>query len=340
MSELRKDPIVSRWVIIATERDARPHHFKSSAETPSDTKSEGCPFCEGNEHMTPPEIYAVRPGGGKANGPGWLVRVIPNKYPVLHIEGDVARRGIGMCDMAEGVGAHEVIVETPRHDQRLSDLPEEHIELVLGAFRERIIDLDRDDRLRYAMVFKNQGIRAGASLPHAHSQLIATPVTPITVKEELQSSKKYYQEKERCIFCDYLKQEMKAGERLVMDDEHFAVIAPFASRFPFEMWVIPKKHQSDYHKISPQELTSLSKILKMILIKLRENLENPDYNMLLHTAPLRTPRSGYWTTIEVDYHWHFEIFPRLTRVAGFEWGTGFYINPTPPERVREFLMGE
>lgn len=341
MSELRKDPIVSRWVIIATERSARPELFKGEGERPTVKETKECFFCEGREQETPPEIYAIRPSGGAPNTPGWLVRVVPNKYPVLRMEGVITRRGIGMCDMANGVGAHEVIVETPRHDQILADLPEEHIQLILGTYRERIIDLGKDKRLRYAMIFKNQGLSAGASVTHSHSQLIATPVTPIAVKEELNCAKEYYADKERCVICDYLQQEITAQERLVLENEHFAVIAPFASRFPFEMWIIPKAHQADYDKITAEEMPALAQLIKRITQSLKTNLGNPDYNMLLHTSPLRTAhRPNYWLTIELDYHWHVEIFPRLTRVAGFEWGTGFYINPTPPEMVRKLLLKE
>jgi UDPglucose--hexose-1-phosphate uridylyltransferase len=333
--ELRKDPVVGRWVIISTERSKRPSDFAGRGE---ERNPGPCALCGGHESETPPEVYAVRADGTKPNTPGWDVRVVPNKYPALRIEGDLDREGVWMCDMMNGVGAHEVIVETPEHEDDLADLPEDHIAQVICAYRHRILDLGRDERFKYVLIFKNQGRAAGASLQHAHSQLIATPITPKRVKEELVGAKEYYEYKRRCIFCDYVKQETQVfTERLVVETERFVALSPFAARFPFETWILPKRHAADFTTIDGDEVADLARVLKLILLKLRIALDNPPFNYVLHMAPFRRPRGGYWTTIEEDYHWHVELMPRLTSIAGFEWGSGFYINPTPPEVAAQVL---
>jgi len=335
MPELRKDPVVGRWVIIATERAKRPSDFAVPKQTRAATS---CVFCGGRERETPPERFALRPESSGPDTPGWQVRVVPNKYPALSGEGDPHREGLGMCDLMDGIGAHEVIVETPEHGKDLAELSEDQIARVLLAYRHRIEALREDSRLKYVLIFKNQGRAAGASLEHAHSQLIATPITPKRVKEKLVGAKRQYDYRRRCIFCDYIKQEIDLfGERLVMDEERFAVLSPFAARFPFEMWILPKQHAADYASISSPEIADLASTLKRILLKLRVTLGDPPFNYVLHQAPFRRPRGGYWTTIEEDYHWHIELIPRLTRIAGFEWGSGFYINPTPPEVAAETL---
>lgn len=335
MPELRKDPVVGRWVIIATERAKRPSDFESATDGPV---TSSCVFCEGRESETPPEVYAVRAEGTQADGPGWDVRVIPNKYPALNATGQLDREGVGLCDMANGIGVHEVIVETPAHGPDMADLSAEHVAKVMQTYRRRILDLEEDERLKYVLIFKNQGQSAGASLQHAHSQLIATPITPKRVKEKLDGAKQYFDYKHRCIFCDYIKQEIEIfGERLVEETTHFVALSPFAARFPFETWILPKRHMLDFTLIEDEEVTDLGRLLKLILMKLRTALHSPPYNYVLHMAPYRRPRGGYWTTIERDYHWHIELIPRLTRVAGFEWGSGFYINPTPPEVATETL---
>jgi UDPglucose--hexose-1-phosphate uridylyltransferase len=335
MPELRKDPVLGRWVIIATERAKRPSDFDVVRQ---EDRGEACVFCEGHEEETPPEVYAVREEGTVPNTPGWRVRVIPNKFPALDVHGELNREGVGMVDMANGIGVHEVIVETPRHDQDTADLPVEQIAEVARTYRQRIVDLKEDRRLKYVLIFKNQGRSAGASLQHAHSQLIATPITPKRVKEKLDGAKRYFDYKHRCIFCDYIKQETELFcDRLVMETDHFVALSPFAARFPFETWILPKRHMLDFTLVEDQELQDLGRLMKVILTKLRRALNDPPFNYVLHQAPYRRPRGGYWTTIEEDYHWHIELMPRLTRVAGFEWGSGFYINPTPPEVAAESL---
>lgn len=339
MPELRHDPIQKRWVIIASERGRRPDDFPHLEES----FPEGfCPFCEGNESKTPPEITALRRNGSRPNQPGWEIRVVPNKFPALRIEGGLDRKGLGAYDRMNGVGAHEVIIETPQHNLNLADAPLPHLERVIQMYRERLVDLLRDFRFKYILIFKNYGAAAGASLSHPHTQIIATPVTPLTLAEELTSAKEHYQDKERCLFCDLIQQELESGERVVVSGDRFIAMAPFASRFPFEIFLAPRFHHHSFAEISDDMIHHLALTLKEVLLRIKKCLNDPPYNFLIHTIPnvkARPKRSTYWDTIEVDYHWHIELIPRLTRIAGFEWGTGFYINPTAPEEAAKYLRG-
>lgn len=338
MPELRKDPLIGRWVIIATERARRPVDFITSQDDP--LPAEACPFCEGKEVETPKEIFAVRTTGAGAGERGWSVRVVPSIKPVLRIEGDLNRRAKGMYDVMDGIGAHEVIVETPQHIANAADLSVEQLRDVVLASVTRIGDLERDPRFRYVLWFKNYREIAGAGrIHHARSQLIATPVTPKRVKEELAGLRRYFEEKERCLVCDVLAQERDAKLRVVVDSAHMVALCPFASRFPFEVWICPKRHSCDYATMRPDEIADLAAVLKQVLSRLKAVLDDPPYNCLLHTAPFRRQKDkvGHWKTIQEDFHWHLELIPRLTRVAGFEWGSGFYINPTPPEEAAKYL---
>jgi len=335
MPELRKDLITEGWVIIATERAKRPHDF---AQPPNEPETGNCPFCPGNESQTPPELWVSRANGG-ANQPGWKVRVIPNKFPALPIEGEMDREAEGIYDRMNGIGAHEVVIDTPDHNQALEEQPAADIALALTACKERILDLQRDTRFRYILAFKNVGREAGASLRHSHYQLIATPVTPSRVKAKLVGARDYYERKERSVFQDILRNEQRDGRRIVFENAGFLVFCPFASRFPFELCVLPRRQAADFHSIDSAELLLLAEALKIGLSKLSQGLNKPQYNLILQTAPSRAGhhRSGYWDTIDQDFRWHIEILPRLTRTAGFEWGTGFYINPMPPEDSATFL---
>ncbi len=328
MPDLRKDPIVGRWVIIATERGKRPHDFHGEAQVLAAPGN--CPFCEGNEASTPPEIVAYRDRGSAPNSPGWRVRVVPNKFPALKVEGALEKRGEGIYDRMAGVGAHEVIIETPHHHVSMADLAEENIREVLWAYRDRLIDLKKDDRLAHGMLFKNVGAAAGASLEHTHSQLIVTPTVPISVWEEMTGSLEFYNYRGRCIYCDMIHQEIATEKRIVLDSPHFTAFCPFASRFPFETWILPKSHSSHFENIPKTGVDDLGTVLKQVLGGLETALDRPAYNYIIHTAPFDHQEMHH-------YHWHIEIIPRLTKVAGFEWGSGFYINPTPPEDAAGFL---
>jgi len=334
MPELRKDSVIGRWVIIATERAKRPRDFKPDPIQQEDPTN--CPFCDGSEGMTPPELYAVRENGSKPDTRGWKVRVVPNKYPALGTDDDLVKRGVGMYDTMTGFGTHEVVIETPDHFRPIDKLSVNEIEKVLMVYQMRIEHLYQDKRFRHILIFRNEGKLAGASLFHPHSQLIATPITPKRVKEELEGAEAYFKLKERCVYCDMIRTELECGERIVCQNEHYLSFCPFASRFPFEIWILPKKHELNFHE-SRDHRGDLAWILKVTMEKLQVALHRPQYNYIIHSAPNLFPRRGYWHTIQDDYHWHFEIMPRLTRVAGFEWGTGFYINPTPPEEAAKFL---
>jgi UDPglucose--hexose-1-phosphate uridylyltransferase len=280
--------------------------------------------------MTPPEIEAYREDKSLPNTPGWLIRVIPNKFPALQIEGDLDKRGVGVFDMSGGIGAHEVIIETPEHNKTTAELTDVELQRVIWTYQNRGLDLHKDMRIKYSMIFKNQGDPAGASLEHPHSQLIALPMIPKNVHEELVGAKSYYEYKERCIFCDMIRQEIQEKERLIAENKRFLNFSPFVSRFPFEMWIIPKQHRSDFCTIQKEEISDLTKILKDALMRIKILLSDPSYNFIIHTSPFEDGDRA-------DYHWHIEIMPRLMRVAGFEWGTGFYVNPTPPEIAAKYL---
>ena len=329
MPELRKDPVTGRWVIIATDRARRPTDFIRHTVV---LKGGFCPFCPGNESKTPPEILAFRHGQGERDKPGWSVRVVPNKYPALGIEGNLDRRADGMYDRMNGIGAHEVIIETPNHYETFTTMPAKSIENVLGAFRDRIVDLKQDRRFKYILIFKNHGEPAGATLEHPHSQLIALPIVTRHVLEELDGSRQYYDLKERCIFCDIVHEESSDDEaRLVAENRGFVTVSPYASRFPFETCILPRNHEASFENISSGDFASLAQMIRLVIGKMDAVLERPAYNMVLHTAPLAAQEHADY------YHWHIELIPKLTKVAGFEWGTGFYINPTSPEEAARYL---
>ncbi len=336
MSLLRKDPILGRWIIISVERPKKPEDY--AVETFEDpVKPPDCPFCSGNESKTPPELASFRPENTKPDAPGWWIRTIPSESPLLKTEGNLEREGSGIYDWMNGIGAHEIIIESPEHVLRIEDLPESQVEKVLWAYRDRILDLERDERLRYVLIVKNQGQAAGATIGHSHSLIIATPVIPKLVKEKLDGAKSYYDYKERCVFCDMIRQDLSSPERVIEETKHFVVMTPFAPRFPFEIWIYPKKHSCAYGDSTKEEIMDLSRALRTTLKRLSVVLRNPPYNYILYTAPNRVPRRGHWHTLHDDFHWHIEILPRLMRVAGFERGSGFYTNPTPPELAAQYL---
>lgn len=328
MPELRKDPVTGRWVIIATDRAQRPQDFLREPVSPKSSRF--CPFCPGHESKTPPEILAFRHDGGGANAPGWSLRVVPNKFPALRVEGDLDREGEGIYDRMSGIGAHEVIVETPDHQADFADLSQKAIEDVFWAFRDRTLDLRKDPRLRYVLLFKNHGSVAGATLEHTHSQLIALPVVPRQVQAELDGALRYFGFKERCIYCDIVRQETESGSRLVLATKEFLVLAPYAPRFAFETWIVPRRHRAHFDSCDPSTIHDLAEAIQQTLRRMNKLLETPPYNFVIHTAPLREGQLEH-------YHWHIEIMPALARLAGFEWGSGFHINPTPPEEAARYL---
>jgi UDPglucose--hexose-1-phosphate uridylyltransferase len=336
--ELRKDPITRRWVIIANERAARPSDFAKGE--PEAAPSATCPFCEGREATTPPEIAAVRRPGTAPDTPGWQVRVVPNKYPALRIEGTTDVTMEGMFERMGGVGAHEVIIETPEHSAHPGVMRPDQLASVLWMYRERYRDLDRDPRFKYLLLFRNHGREAGASLAHPHSQLIALPAVPKRAEEELAGAQAYFAREGRCIFCDILHQEAGAepaddgaaanSRRVVWKNDEFVAFTPFASWCPFELWILPRRHTASFGTLRDEQITPLAEIMQAVLGRLHACLSNPPYNYIIHTAP-------YDAKVDHFYHWHIEVLPRLSQVAGFEWGSGFYINTVPPEDAARYL---
>jgi len=328
MPEFRKDPILGRWVIIATERVRRPKDFRRERPV---RRPGPCPLCPGHEEETPPEILAYRdPGQMVPDTPGWRVRVVPSKFPALRIEGELGRRGQGMYDVMNAVGAHEVVIESPDHDRGLGTLSVDATLDVLRAYRDRIADLKRDERFRSVLVFKNHGADAGKTLEHPHSQLIATPVVPLTVSDELHHARAYHDYRERCLFCDMLRQELEEQVRIVVEGERAVAFAPFAARLPYETWILPRRHAALFEQSDDTELVDLAAVLTTVLAKLRVALDDPPYNLVLHSAPFGVGESP-------AYHWHLEIMPKLAGLAGVELGSGFHINAVPPEDAGRVL---
>lgn len=327
MSELRKDPIVDRWVIMAPNRAERPNAFVRSAPR---GPAQPCPFCEGHEKETPSEVLAYREPGTEPDGPGWRVRVVPNKYPALDLDGTPQRRTDGMYSAIEGIGAHEVIIESPRHLASTSELSVEQLAEVFAAYRQRLVRWKQDPRLAYGMIFKNVGVEAGASLEHAHSQLILTPIVPRDVSEELRGALDFYRGCGRCVYCEMICRESNDGVRIVLETPNFLALSPFAARFAFETWVLPKNHSSHYESTCEDGMIELAALMKQVLTKIEAALDRPAYNYILHTAPFDTADVTH-------YHWHIEVIPSLTKPAGFEWGSGCFINPVPPEDAAALL---
>jgi UDPglucose--hexose-1-phosphate uridylyltransferase len=327
MPEFRQEPITGNWVIIATERNKRPSDFQARNE---ERKGGVCPFCKGNEKLTPPEITAYREAGTRPDEPGWWIRVVPNKFAALDNLGaglDIRRN---FYTNMNGVGAHEVIVESPEHEQSFDQHDSIQMREIFLAWRDRHRALMSRAPIRYVQIFKNEGAIAGASLEHPHSQVIATPLIPAVIEEELEGARKYFVDRDACPYCEMIAHEDEAGSRLIARNQQFISFCPYASRFPFEVTILPRRHQADFSRLDDAMIEDLGAIVKLTMQKMSTSLSRPAYNLTLHTAPVGFTGSPY-------YHWHLEILPRLTIVAGFEWGTGIYINPTPPENAAEYL---
>jgi len=327
MPEFRKDAIVDRWVIISTERARRPLVQGASGEL-SDTGP--CPFCAGNEAMTPPEVLVFRDESEPPNSPQWTVRVVPNKYPAVVPDGSGTQIADELYAVQDGIGAHEVIIESPSHVTDMALLSNEQFEAILRAYGERITDLRGDRKLRYVLIYKNQGVEAGATLEHVHSQLVALPMIPQRVLDEIGAAQNYYESNRRCVFCDVIRRETDGRERFVMENDRFIVICPFAPRFPYETWILPKRHASFFEPNSQPDSFDLARILRETLRRLNRSLGNPPFNYVIHSNPLDQEGNDY-------YHWHIEVLPKLIRVGGFEWGSGFYINTVTPEQSARSL---
>jgi UDPglucose--hexose-1-phosphate uridylyltransferase len=322
MSEYRQDPLSRRWVIVGSDRAARPNEF---IEPPVCRQPGPCPFCIGHESDTPPAVAEYPAPGGK----GWLVRVVPNKYPAVTADEAICPKCLPLgSSLPEGdipgFGCHEVIIESPRHVVSLAELTPAEAEAVFLAYRDRIRAHQATGQFRYVQIFKNVGPGAGASLEHVHSQLVALPGVPEVVAQELASSGEYFTQHGRPLLPDLIERELAAGERIVAMTEHFVAFCPAAGRFPYETWVAPRRHNPRFETAQDDELGELSRLMGDLIGRIERAAAGAPYNCVLHSAPFDTPAHDH-------YHWHIEIIPRLTKVAGFEWGTGCFINPLPPE---------
>ena len=324
VSELRRDPILRRWVIIAPERTGD----LSSRRAGVALEASGlCPFCPANEHLNPIDIVRIDHGGI------WRVRVTPDKHPLLRIEGQLARRGAGMFDVMNAVGAHELVTDTPEHEQTWADFPLQQMERLLQTYRDRLRDLRRDPRFRHVLVLKNRGA-VWSRYPHAHSHVIATPFTPKRLEEELTGARQYFRHKERCAFCDVLVDTLRSHDRLVNQRGDFVSFAPFASAHPFETWICGTTHEADFGAVADDALVQLAQLLIDAVGRLGKACDDPGYSIALHTGALDGGDRA-------EYHWHWEIVPHLGHELGMEWGTGIFSNPVAPEeaarRLREVL---
>jgi len=327
MPEFRQDPITGRWVIIAPGRAGRPWHIGSTRRQAS---VETCPFCAGNEAMTPPEVWAQRQAHTKANAPGWRLRIVSNKYPALANGGEPTTNSDGFYRSMSALGVHEVIIESPDHVTDMSTLSDPQITDILRAYRARLRILGTDPRWRYLLIYKNQGEHAGATLEHIHSQLTALPTVPRQSLDEISGASKHFAATARCIYCEIRRRELERGERLVAENDRFVALCPFAPRFGYETWLLPKNHAANFAASSDGDITAFGQILRHLLLKFARLFANPPFNYVIHSAPqddIQSPR----------YHWHMEILPQLTRAAGFEWGSGMHMNSVAPEDAARLL---
>lgn len=336
-NELRKDYLLNRWAVIAVERKRRPTDFiKQTGEKKGDV----CPFCPGNEHMTPPAVllYVPSDGGIKKekdqNGlrhQNWIIRCVPNLYPAFAPPGRHENvKGKEEFVLEEAVGHHEVLVESPRHDEHPGVARISQLVHVVNAYLDRLTEISARDYTKYVSVFRNHGRDAGASLSHAHTQLISTPLVPRIVGEELDASRRFWVEKEQCVFCEIVEKE-RSGARFIWKNDGFIAFAPWASVHPFEFWIVPERHQSTLLDISEVDKKGLAVALRVCLGGLSSLLKDPSYNFGFHIAPTREDDARDY------YHWHLEVYPKLTIWAGFEKNTGIFINVVPPEDAAESL---
>ncbi len=329
MPQLRQDIITGRWVAVATERAKRPDSFTQAAKE-AVAANAVCPFCAGHERMTPPEVFAYRADGSAPDTPGWSLRVVPNLFAAFQLEAEGQERVNGLFPMRDALGACEVLISSPDHALTTPWLPAAQVEQMVRAYRDRMAHHADNPRIEYVLVLYNHGQPAGASLEHPHSQLYAIGLVPPLVQEELLGSRRFWQSHGVCVFCRLVEEERRVRERVVFENDAFLVYAPYASRLPFETWILPKRHQARFLAAETGELRGLAQALRQSLRKLHEGLHDPPYNFYLHTAPLKGDHEAF-------YHWHLEILPKLTTWAGFELGTGIMINVTRPEEAAAFL---
>ena len=328
MSLLRQDPTTKDWVIIATDRGKRPDDFqKSVAESALPTHDPACPFCPGQEHLTPPDILRCPPEPHL----DWRVRVVANKYAAVGPDVNPYRQEDGpLFREMGGVGRHEVIIETPQHHLGLSRMRMNDVEVVLQACHERYGALKQDPQVKSIVLFKNHGERAGTSLVHPHCQLVGTPVAPLLIRRKYEVAISHFDDTGRCLYRDVVEEERSAEVRVLFESSGFVVFHPFASRVPFETWIVPKKEEADFGQVDPRDLSELADVLKRTLKALDDGLGDPDFNYILHSAPPEDATKHYFL-------WHIQILPRVTTIAGFELGSGIFINTICPEDAAKHL---
>ena len=326
MPELRQNIITRDWVIIAKERALRPNEFASRRPAPPPRPSfdPTCPFCPGNEKMTRKEIYRV------SEGSHWQVRVIDNKYPALVPEGERVRSLSGVFRSMAAVGYHEVIVEHPRHDLHTALYSPAELGTVLKTYRARYHEIRKDPRVEAVIIFRNHGEAAGTSLPHPHAQLVATPIVPSQIRARVEEAVRYFDDTGECVFCRTLREELLSRERIVCATDYFVAFIPYAALSPFHMWIYPRRHVSSFDESLDGELDDLAVNLRSVLLRLYHGLGNPDLNYSIRSLPLRDRQTDY-------FHWYLAIVPRVTRTAGFELGSGMFINSSLPEESAKFL---
>jgi UDPglucose--hexose-1-phosphate uridylyltransferase len=334
MAELRRDPLLDRWIITGT---AQGESLEALITIYKKVSSQECPFCVGKETETLPEIFALRQTGSRVNTPDWQVRVIPTRTQTLTLQGDLQKRGEGgIYDLENAIGSHEIVIVSPKHLTHFSQLSPEEIAEVLKVYRWRLQELAKNNLCRYALIFHNQG-DGPVAVEHAHSQIVTLPFVPKTIREEINGAKRYYNFKMRCIFCDILEQEIETNKRVVLENEDCLAFTPFASRFPFEVWILPKKHGCCFVESEEETFFNLGVVLKNVLGRIEKVLANPPLNFILHTAPLRYQELDEGEIISDVYHWHLEILPHALPAGGFEWGGDFYLNPPLPEVTAKIL---
>ena len=340
MHELRKDPLLNRWVAVLKDSKPVEYYLENTHALPDkDEAAPGkCLLCPGNELEASPEIFAIRKEGCSPNSP-WETRVIPRINPIFQIEGELGRRGVGMYDKMNSIGANEIIIESPSHNTPPEELGLSQMVSVVKTYRHRISELEKDSRLRYTFLYKDYGRGSDSFFSHPVSQLVATPVIPASIKEELSGAKAYYYYKERCIFCDMLNDELRSGERVIMETANFVAFTTFAPRFSFEFRIVPKRHCCAFQDIRDDEIEDFGLVLMSTINKLKSLFRVPSYTYMLHTAPNRIPRKDHWHTLGDDFHWHVEVTPQLAVKNDFELGPEFYIITTSPEDAARYLSG-
>jgi len=325
MPELRLNMITREWVIVAKEKMKKPESFiKPEGKKKHPEYVDICPFCPGNEEKAPGEVYRIH------DEKGWKIRVILNKFSILSKDGERRRINTEMKKRVNGVGRHEVIVETPLHNQVMATMPVEQLKEVIQTYKERMIELYKDPRVEYVIIFKNSGHDSGTPIEHPLSQIVGMPITPLEIRSRIENQMKFFDDNGECLICKTIGDELNDGLRIVHNTDHFLSFVPYAALSPFHLWIFPKRHSGSFSDIRSEEIWDLAVNLKVTMSKIYYGLENPDFNFVI--------RSGRLGTCDAEYlHWYVSVLPRVSTLTGFELGTGIFINPLAPEASAEFL---